>query len=653
MRLGELLLLQASVVLFLEFGSAAGLNEDFWINSGSIIQPSNATAIFGSRASISKDGRTVCVTGGRNTGHRNERPHLSVFRRVSATDKFVQVGSDLQVDYTGADASYDYFGFGHPSVAISGDGRIVAGGVMPRNSSVQYGDPKTPVRGMVRVFRQTQDGLGWQRMGQNDIFGPSENSQAGTTLSLSSDGTMLAVGMPGYNPVPSETEFPGLVRVYKYRPLEDDWKQVGQDLVGRSGSRDCLGVRLALSFDGTSLAVPAAGDSGIQEVLVYKLDPGSGTWIEALPRVQVDVRGFGSFHVSRDFTTLVFTNKTVAHIASGRSSTFLRFPDIASCVLVQGGMVALVLTGQGHIVLFHKRDSTWEQSPWKIDTDLTGPRKMYSPLATMGVSEDETSFFVSRWSFFGTERGYGMVYDLKRATQMESQDVSARTSSIINVGGSVQVDLGLGSNLAGGPSNLSFPVSVVVTNGDLGRLAPVAQSEMVQVVLPISLLEALAGQQNVAVGMSVKVGSPLQGRRRILATSPGLLLVGMNATTGEWVSLQNVSYDSGTRVLSGQAPLDLWAGTSASFLAVPGDFRQVYSVNASTPDASTPAGQNLVGIIFGSVAAAILVMVCCVWKPCIRGFVQSAPAERVQMNGQLNGYKFIRLQAPAGLARKV
>ena len=101
-------------------------------------------------------------------------------------------------------------------------------------------------RGHIRVY--TWDGLAWNQKGQ-DLDGTSNQDFLGRTLSMSADGSILAAGAPGkYN------QGPGYVRVWKW--MDGLWAQLGSDIAGEFEG-DTFGTSVSVSFNGEVLAVGA------------------------------------------------------------------------------------------------------------------------------------------------------------------------------------------------------------------------------------------------------------------------------------------------------------------------------------------------------------------------------------------------------------
>ena len=110
--------------------------------------------------------------------------------------------------------------------------------------------------------------IGWRRLGQ-DIDGEAAGDISGDSVSLSADGTIVAIGAS------ENSAFTGHVRVYKYDPTKTTavtdqsspdfgpigWRRLGQDIDGEAAN-DYSGVSVSLSSDGTILAIGAFRNDG-------------------------------------------------------------------------------------------------------------------------------------------------------------------------------------------------------------------------------------------------------------------------------------------------------------------------------------------------------------------------------------------------------
>lgn len=143
-------------------------------------------------------------------------------------------------------AAGDQFGY---STAISANGNIIAVGA---NANDSNGNGS----GQVRMFGYSNNA--WSQIG-GDINGESGGDQTGQSVSLSNDGSVVAIGEPLNNDLGFTS---GQVRVFKN--INNTWTQVGQDLYGDDSSA-FAGRTVDLSADGTvvGFGIPNAVVNGI------------------------------------------------------------------------------------------------------------------------------------------------------------------------------------------------------------------------------------------------------------------------------------------------------------------------------------------------------------------------------------------------------
>lgn len=235
--------------------------------------------ISGSSVSISAIGDIIAIGGSMNSGHKG---HVRIFKNVNGT--WSQVGQDILGKNFG-DRSGE-------SISISDNGNIIAIG---SHYSKIMGNDKT---GQVRVFNNI--GGTWTQLGQ-DINGESAYDYFGSDVSLSSNGTILAVGAPtdnfGYTI--------GYVKVYSN--ISGVWIQLGQKI--SDPTFQTMGRRVSLSSDGSILAIAApyndtnGTDSGL--VRIYKNI--SGTWTQIGQDIEGSAGSFSGYRIA-----LSSTGNTVA-----------------------------------------------------------------------------------------------------------------------------------------------------------------------------------------------------------------------------------------------------------------------------------------------------------------------------------------------------
>ena len=78
-----------------------------------------------------------------------------------------------------------------------------------------------------------------------DIDGEDYYGRSGASLSLSTDGKLLAVGAYGYG---------GHVLTYAFDDIAETWTQHGQKIISEAGG-DQLGTSMSLSHDGMTIAI--------------------------------------------------------------------------------------------------------------------------------------------------------------------------------------------------------------------------------------------------------------------------------------------------------------------------------------------------------------------------------------------------------------
>ena len=146
----------------------------------------------------------------------------------------MQRGSDID-----GEAASDFSG---RSVSLSSDGTILAIGASSN-------DGNGNAAGHVRIYHW--NGLTYSQRGF-DIDGEAANDQSGSSISLSSDGNILAIGATRNDGGPGNDG--GHVRVYHWNGSA--WVQRGSDIDGEANG-DQSGESVSLSSDGTILAIDA------------------------------------------------------------------------------------------------------------------------------------------------------------------------------------------------------------------------------------------------------------------------------------------------------------------------------------------------------------------------------------------------------------
>jgi len=143
-------------------------------------------------------------------------------------------------------------------VSMSADGNTIAIGA-------QFNDNNGTDSGTVRVYSWNDSS--WMQMG-NDIDGEDEFDQSGESISLSDDGTILAIGAP-FNVV--NGNFSGHTRVFAWNGTS--WEQMGLDLDAEN-AEDKSGFSVSINSSGNIVAIGAPYNDNIEndagQVRVYE-----------------------------------------------------------------------------------------------------------------------------------------------------------------------------------------------------------------------------------------------------------------------------------------------------------------------------------------------------------------------------------------------
>ncbi|ALO13955.1 hypothetical protein L21SP5_00275 [Salinivirga cyanobacteriivorans] len=237
-------------------GSSAGhvrifeLQDGTWVQIGEDIDGEAAGDRSGVAISLSSSGSILAIGADNNDGTDNNAGHVRVYENQSGT--WTQIGQDID-----GEAANDKFG---TSVSLNSSGSIIAIGA-PYNDNSAYD------AGNVRIY-ENQSGT-WTQIGQS-IEG-AEEEHLGSSVSLSSDGSIIAIGVVGKN------DYSGSVRVYENQ--SGTWTQIGQDIDGE-GIYDEFGTNVDLSSDGSIVAIGAPFNSmnGSEAGLVGIYENQSGNW---------------------------------------------------------------------------------------------------------------------------------------------------------------------------------------------------------------------------------------------------------------------------------------------------------------------------------------------------------------------------------------
>ena len=364
-------------------------NGSTWRQKGTDIDGEAANDYSGYSVSLSSDGNIVAVGAYRNDGNGTNSGHVRVFEWNG--NAWVQMGADID-----GEAADDYSGH---SVSLSSDGTILAIGA-------PYNDGTGSNSGHARVYEW--NGSTWQQKG-TDIDGEAADDYSGYSVSLSSDGTIVAIGAPYNDGTGAGT---GHVRVYEWN--ETAWVQTGTEINGEVAGAES-GYSVSLSSDGTIVAIGAPNDgsgAGAGHVRVYEWN---GTaWVQT----GADIDGESVFDRSGESVSLSSDGTIVAigapwNDGNGRDA--------------------------GHVRLYEWNGSAWQQKGVDIDGEAVDNYSGNS----VSLSSDGTILAIGAFgnddngSFAGHVRVYSIVttlsitYDSQGGSAVSDGDAATTVGGVI------------------------------------------------------------------------------------------------------------------------------------------------------------------------------------------------------------------------------
>lgn len=279
------------------------------------------------------------------------------------------------------------------SVSLSDDGTIIAVGS-------PEGAGNGSEKGFVQVY-QNKAGI-WTQIGTN-IQGKLSGEYFGSTVSLSSDGTTVAIGARGN----SQNNFhAGAVRVYKN--IAGTWTKIGEELNGKA-SGDEFGSKLFLSSDGSTLGIGTYD----KYVSIYKNTDGNWTLLGN------EIKdNFSGFSLSSDGSTVALSSSFSEFFYNGsfyetKITSYIKIMSLIDNIWTQigtniygknskdgvGGPISLSRNGSvvafkasgtdesGTVRIYQKSNDNWTQ----LGIDIKGEKLYDDNGARIVLSADGTT----------------------------------------------------------------------------------------------------------------------------------------------------------------------------------------------------------------------------------------------------------------------
>jgi hypothetical protein len=290
---------------------------------------------FGSSIALSADGSILAVGAQSEdsaaTGINGNQGDNSA-SAAGAVYLFSRSGTSWgQAAYLKASNTNAGDGFG-ASVALSADGATLAVGALFEASAAtgidgNQADNSAARAGAVYLF--SYSGVAWSQQAYIKASNTGSGDNFGASVALSEDGAFLAAGAPGeksratgIDGDQADNSLNTAGAVYTFTRSATGWTQQAYVKASNTGSGDSFGTSIALSADGSTMAIGAAtensaatgingnqaDDFGIVSGAVYVLVQSAGIWtqqayVKASNTGTVDEFGF-SVALSEDGSTL-------------------------------------------------------------------------------------------------------------------------------------------------------------------------------------------------------------------------------------------------------------------------------------------------------------------------------------------------------------
>ena len=347
-----------------------------WIQIGADIDGEAINDLSGESVSLNANGSIIAIGAIRNEGNGTFAGHVRIYENINGN--WIQVGNDID-----SESANDGFG---GSVSLSDNGSILAVGATGNDGGGM-------ASGHVRVF-ENQSG-NWMQIG-NDIDGESAFNSFGISISLNSNGTILAVGASRNDGNGIDS---GHVRVFQNQ--NGNWVQIGNDIDGEAAD-DFFGRTVDLNSDGTILAAgaPFNDGNGVDSGHVRVFQNQNGNWLQIGNDIDGEAAGdnFNAVSLNADGTILAVgaQSNDGNGTASGHVRVFENINNVWSQIgndingeaqfdnsgrpeevkiSGDGSIVAIGAVGNsgngafsGHVRVFQNQNSNWTQ----IGIDING-----------------------------------------------------------------------------------------------------------------------------------------------------------------------------------------------------------------------------------------------------------------------------------------
>lgn len=324
---------------------------------------------------------------------------LFVFTSLIVNAQWNQLGADIDGQAAGEQSGSFINMNANGTVVIIGAPSAMDAGIM---------------KGKARVFEW--NGTSWIQKG-SDFVGTSQGDVFGDSVSISSDGTIIAVGAPGFN---NPSSPPGYTRVYEWNG--SNYIQKGTDIIGEANGNSS-GTAVSLSGDGSIIAIGAGSNSGANGNFSghCRIFEWSGTsWIQK----GADIDGEAAQDFFGNSVSISASGNIVAVGAAGNDGNG---------------------TTSGHVRVYEWNGTTWLQK----GVDIDGEGLVRSFGSTLSLSSDGTCFIAHGHSGGNGSIGSVKIYSWTGTSWVQKGSTLSGVEGSDFFGTSVDID-GNGSTIVAG-----------------------------------------------------------------------------------------------------------------------------------------------------------------------------------------------------------
>src|SRR5712691_3023063 len=404
-----LFLANAAIAGLMLLNSCKGVPEDMPPISGlqAYVKASNTGAAddFGFAIALSSDGNTLVVGApGEASAATGIGGNQADNTAPSAGAVYVYTRSgatwtqQAYIKASNAEAG-DQFG---TSVALSSDGSTLAVGAIGEDSSANViggseTDNSATNAGAVHVFHLVS-GV-WSQQAYVKASNTGAGDQFGSSVALSSDGSTLAVGAIGEDGFAAEA---GAVYVFT-RDVSSTWSQQQAPLnASNAGALDLFGFSVALSSDGNTLAVGAIGEASADGTPTNNAAPSAGA-------VYVFTRNVATWTEKAyvKASTIGAGDQfgfSVALSSDGNTLAVGAIGEASAATVIDGNQTDNTAPDAGAVYVFARSGTTWPQQAY-VKASNTGAGDHFG--TSVALSGDGTTLVVGATGESSAATGIG------------------------------------------------------------------------------------------------------------------------------------------------------------------------------------------------------------------------------------------------------